>query len=120
MSIFYIKVNIGRMCMYVRVHMFLNLRKRIFYPSLYICVLNIRPWPSSAKFSFTNDLCLYRLILGLLPANETRRDKVTPSLIGWAQTLNQPSYMLVVMISVCDNVNSAHNTQWYFYIITVI
>ena len=26
-----------------------------------------------------------RLILGLRPANERRRYKVTPSLIGWAQ-----------------------------------
>ena len=26
------------------------------------------------------------LILGLCPANERRRYKVTPSLIGWAQT----------------------------------
>ena len=30
------------------------------------------------------------LILGLHPANERRFYKVTPSLIGWAQTLNQP------------------------------
>ena len=30
------------------------------------------------------------LILGLCPANERRRYKVTPSLIGWAQTYNQP------------------------------
>ena len=27
-----------------------------------------------------------RLIVGLCPANERRRYKVTPSLIGWAQT----------------------------------
>ena len=27
-----------------------------------------------------------QLILGLHPANERRRYKVTPSLIGWAQT----------------------------------
>ena len=27
-----------------------------------------------------------KLILGLCPANERRRYKVTPSLIGWAQT----------------------------------
>ena len=26
------------------------------------------------------------LILGLCPANERRRYKVTPSLVGWAQT----------------------------------
>ena len=31
-----------------------------------------------------------RLILGLRPANERRRYKVTPSPIGWAQTWNQP------------------------------
>ena len=30
------------------------------------------------------------LILGLLPVNEKRRYKVTPSLIGWSQTQNQP------------------------------
>ena len=30
------------------------------------------------------------LILGLHPTNERRRYKVTPSLIGWAQTQNQP------------------------------
>ena len=29
------------------------------------------------------------LILGLRPANERRRYKLTPSLIGWAQTYNQ-------------------------------
>ena len=31
-----------------------------------------------------------RLILGLCPANERCRYKVTLSLIGWAQTWNQP------------------------------
>ena len=30
------------------------------------------------------------LILGLRPANERRRYFVTTSLIGWAQTYNQP------------------------------
>ena len=30
------------------------------------------------------------VILGLRPANERRRYKVTPSLIGWAQAKNQP------------------------------
>ena len=30
------------------------------------------------------------MILGLRPANERRRYTVTPSLIGWAQTQNQP------------------------------
>ena len=30
------------------------------------------------------------LILGLRPANERRRYKVMPSLIGWVQTQNQP------------------------------
>ena len=40
-------------------------------------------------------VCLTGMILGLLPANERRRYKVTPSLIGWAQTLNQACYRLV-------------------------
>ena len=33
-----------------------------------------------------------RLILGLRPANERRRYKVTPSLIVWTQTYTQPWY----------------------------
>ena len=35
-------------------------------------------------------LCSTGLILGLRPVNERRRYKVTRSLIGWAQTYNQP------------------------------
>ena len=38
----------------------------------------------SIKFEITG------LILGLRPANERRRYKVTPSLIGWTQTYNHP------------------------------
>ena len=30
--------------------------------------------------------CISRLILGLHPGNEWRHYKLTPSLIGWAQT----------------------------------
>ena len=33
-------------------------------------------------------------ILGLRPANERRRYKVTPYLIRWAQTFNQSWYLL--------------------------
>ena len=47
----------------------------------------------SAKVTEIDDNCCYLhsdldkgLILGLRPANERRRYKVTPSLIGWAQT----------------------------------
>ena len=39
-------------------------------------------------------VAITRLILGLCPANERRHYKVTPSLIGWAQTYNQPCIML--------------------------
>ena len=39
--------------------------------------------------------CIPGLILGLRPANERRRYKVTPSLIGWAQTKNEPWYTQV-------------------------
>ena len=45
-------------------------------------------------------VCMYyRADLGLCPANEGRRYQVTPSLIGWAQTLNQPyiTYHLTVI-----------------------
>ena len=35
------------------------------------------------------------MILGLPPANKRRRYKVTPSLIGWAQTQNQLFYIWV-------------------------
>ena len=38
------------------------------------------------------------LILGLRPANERRRYKVTPSLIGWAQMYNQPCMWCMVYL----------------------
>ena len=38
------------------------------------------------------------LILGLRPANERRRYKVTPSLIGWAQTWNQSWSPVVLQV----------------------
>ena len=42
------------------------------------------------------------LIVGLCEANERRRYKVTPSLIGWAQTYNQPcSTLFQVMPPYC-------------------
>ena len=41
------------------------------------------------QYVIANDICT-GLILGLRPANERRRYKVTPSLIGWAQAWNQP------------------------------
>ena len=62
-------------------------------------------WPARASYgmsfvSFKSDLystnviavlhTVSGLILGLHPANDRRRYKVTPSLIGWAQTSNQP------------------------------
>ena len=33
-----------------------------------------------------NNICISGLPVGLHPAHERRRDKVPPSLIGWAQT----------------------------------
>ena len=40
---------------------------------------------------YLNQWDISGLILGLCPVNERGRYKVTPSLIGWAQTKNQPS-----------------------------
>ena len=37
------------------------------------------------------------MILGLLRANERRRYKVTPSIIGWAQTQNQPCWYIFIL-----------------------
>ena len=42
-----------------------------------------------AEISITGNICIdyeIGLILGLHPANERHRYKVTPSLIGWVQT----------------------------------
>ena len=36
------------------------------------------------------------LILGLRPANKRRRYKVTPPIIGWEQTWNQPCNLYVL------------------------
>ena len=46
------------------------------------CVLTV----NTVLRGFQNVVTLAGLILGLRPANERRRYKVTPSLIGWAQT----------------------------------
>ena len=44
------------------------------------------------------------LILGLRPANGRRRYKVTPPLIGWAQTQNQPlNTMLADTLAFCSS-----------------
>ena len=48
--------------------------------------LPLAPKPSLYHLSLTAGL-----IPGLRPANERRRYKVTPSLIGWVQTWNHPS-----------------------------
>ena len=45
-----------------------------------------------------NDICA-GLILGLRPANDRRRYKVTPSLIGWVQTWTQPSIRGVILFN---------------------
>ena len=42
-----------------------------------------------------------RMILGLRPANESRRYTVTPSLIDWAKTLNQPCNSLLEVSDMC-------------------
>ena len=51
------------------------------------------------------------LILGLRPANERRRYKVTLSLMGWAQTKNQPCVHTVATSQ--PNLHSISLTYWY-------
>ena len=51
------------------------------------------------------------LILGLRSANERRRYNVTPSLIGWAQTLNQPWYL-------CTSVQAYTEGRYIYYIVS--
>ena len=46
------------------------------------------------------------LILGLCPASERRCYKVTPSLIGWAQTSNQPWIAGATLLVPCHVVKS--------------
>ena len=41
---------------------------------------------AQVKIKVSDAPCQSGLILGLRPTNERRRYKVTPSLIGWAQT----------------------------------
>ena len=61
------------------------------YPIKYAVVLSYSSW--LCVIVLVKSACtiyLPGLILGLRPANERRRYKVTPSLIGWEQTSNQP------------------------------
>ena len=48
--------------------------------------MEIQNSPYLKIWFYIEGLALAGLILGLPPANERRRYKVTPSLIGWAQT----------------------------------
>ena len=62
-------------------------------------------------------LCYTGLIQGLRPANERRRYKVTPSLIGWMQTWNQPCYMCecILIVALCNiwyNVHVIIHSIW--------
>ena len=55
----------------------------------------VRVQSGDILFSYSN-VFNTGLILCLRPANERRRYKVTPSLIGWAQTNNQPCNVSVL------------------------
>ena len=81
--------------------------------SLFFYMWNGRP---VSGLSFVNDgilVCATQhmtgLILDLHPANERRRYKVTPSLIGWAQTQNQ-SYRHASMM--------CHASRWVNHSVT--
>ena len=65
----------------------------VWLPIVFLLYIILRSWWRQVTTSFDNVLLPNMqpgLILGLCPANERRRYKVTPSLIGWAQTWNQP------------------------------
>ena len=69
---------------------------------------NPSPEPMLTQIYVTNGRVKYDLystsglILGLCPANERRRYFVTTSLIGWAQTLNQPWIAKLYAIHRCN------------------
>ena len=48
--------------------------------------------------------------IGLRPANKRRRYKVTPSLIGWVQTYNQPRYIMIELGAVITRQHSGYST----------
>ena len=52
---------------------------------VYYGLLNMYEWKKK-HIDFGKEMRISGLIWGLHPANERRRYKVTPSLIGWAQT----------------------------------
>ena len=54
-------------------------------------------WYQTTPDSIRQDTSTTGLILGLCPANEKHHYKVTPSLIGWAQTQNQPCTIFVCL-----------------------
>ena len=51
-------------------------------------------------------------ILGLRPANERRRYKVTTSHVGWAQTYNQPWFCLYSVAPVSSPAMSGHTLRF--------
>ena len=73
---------------------------------------NNRSQPSGARIII--GYTMSELIQGLRPAKERRRYKVTPSLLGWAQTWNQPCYMLfawVNFVTACTNPHRIHGNN---------
>ena len=53
--------------------------------------------------------------VGLRTANDRRRYKVTPSLIGWAQTENRPCYMAIADIS-----TENRDVSWYHVMLSIM
>ena len=67
-----------------------------------ICRLDLLIMCISLENEFQNSIT--GLILGLHPANERRRYKVTASLIGWIQTQKQPCYYAAILFAVWESV----------------
>ena len=73
-------------------HFFHSLALKTLYGTIGLDnVYKLVPCGVNSCYIADADTCsITRVILGLHPANERRRYKVTPSVIGWAETYNQP------------------------------
>ena len=75
-----------------------------FFDSLFVEKMTMVKCGTKSREVYTSKIKNTGLILDLHPANERRRYKVIPSLIGWAQTWNLPR-----------NISGTHFTNDFFH-----